>query len=120
MDAKGKFFSALAAKVACGCTLKQAADEVGCSHSRAYRLNLQPAFRSKVNELRTAAVAESIGLLATASRTAVQRLIELTGNEDASVALRACTAILDRFTSLSEHVDLRSRVEALEIERQTT
>jgi len=117
MDAKGKFFQLLSARVASGESIKSAASQIGCSISRAYRLAATATFKHRVSELRSEMVCESVGLLATASRAAVERLIELTGNDDPSVALRACTAILDRFSSLSESVDLRSRVEALEAEK---
>jgi hypothetical protein len=119
MDTKGKFFQPMAELVAGGSTIKNACQQCGCSERQGYRLSGDPSFRSFVSGLRTQSVSDAIGLLSQASRTAVQRLILLTDSDDPSVALRACTAILDRFTSLSEHVDLRSRVEALEKERQS-
>jgi transposase len=104
----------LAALVASGRSVREAGHEIGLSDSTCYRIANRPAFRSKVSEHRTEAMQAALGSLAAFARNAAERLQELTRSADESVALRAATAILDRFGKLSESVDLRVRVEQLE------
>jgi hypothetical protein len=119
MDKKSRFFSALAEKVASGQTVRSSAAEIGCSESRAYRLSVMPEFKSEVSRLRTEAMDAALGMLSTAASRAVERLQLMLECDEPSVVVRSATAILDRFSKLSESVDLRKRIEALEQKEQT-
>lgn len=104
----------LAASVASGLSIKASAASVHLSERQAYRIASEPAFKARVSEIRTAAVADAVGALSSYATGAAEKLKKLTTCGDPSVELRASIAILDRFTKLSESVDLRSRIEALE------
>ena len=49
----GKFLELLAVAVACGATVKAAAESCGCSERHAYRISSDPAFRQRVSDLRS-------------------------------------------------------------------
>lgn len=117
MAGKSKFFEPLAALVASGESVVKAAESAGCANSTAYRLACLPEFKTRVSAIRSELVRQSIGKLSHASSRAVETMTALLGSEEDSVRLRAAVAILDRFSKLSEAVDLRERVEALEGKR---
>jgi hypothetical protein len=111
---KSRYFSALAEKVASGQTIRSAAAEIGCSESRAYRLSVRPEFRSTVSQLRTASMDAALGRLSQAASRAVERLEWVLECDDVGSVVRAASVILDRFSKLSESVDLRKRIELIE------
>ena len=114
-DEKSKYFDALARLVASGESIKAAAESVGCANSTAYRMAAKDDFKQEVGRLRSELVASAMGKLSTACSDAVEVIIDLAQNaEDERVKLRAAVAILDRFAKLSEHHELRERIEALE------
>jgi hypothetical protein len=104
----------MAAAVASGQTIRQAAASVNLSERQGRRIACQPAFRQVVNELRTQAVATAVGALSDFATKAAEKLTELTTCGDPAIELRSAVAILSQFSKLSESVDLRQRVELLE------
>ncbi len=120
-DEKSKYFDPLAVLVAQGESVRAAAAAVGASESAAYRVAKKPEFKAAVNGLRSEVVTESIGKLGNACVSAVETIIELMNTaEDERIRLRAATSILERFEKLSDHHELRERIEALEAIRDDT
>ncbi len=117
MVEESRYLETLAAAVASGSTVRAAVVGVGCSESCGYRLASSPEFKSRVSELRTAAVSLAVGRLSDLAVESANKIGELVQCDDPAVALRAAGMILDRFSKLSETVDLRARVEKLESER---
>ncbi len=118
MVEESRYLENLAAAVASGSTVRAAVVGVGCSESCGYRLASSPEFKSRVSELRTAAVSLAVGKLSELALSSVATMEVLLSSDDDSVKLRSAMAILDRFAKLSESVDLRCRVEKLELERK--
>ena len=111
----GKFFELVAVAVACGKTLKAAAEACGCSERQAYRISGSPEFKQRVDELRTEATSQAIGALTSASLTAVETLKSLTSAEiEPKVRLDASKAILSALGPLSELGEIRTRIAKLE------
>lgn len=113
---KSKFFDKLAAEVAGGESIADAARLAGCSARTAYNISSDRAFRDRVNELRTAATNEAVGALNKLSRTAIETLAEVMGLEDARPQDRiaAAVAVLKLNSPFAELHEIRSRVDELE------
>jgi len=112
---KSKYFDALVPLVAAGESVAAAADGVGCANSTAYRISSTPEFKAAVVQARAAFVREATGKLARACSKAVEILIEIAEkSKDERVQLRAASVIIDRFSKLSDNVELRERIDALE------
>ena len=112
------YFEGLARLVASGESTKAAAESVGCASSTAYRIAAKDDFKQEVARLRSEFVASATGKLSTACSDAVEVIIDLAKNaDDERVKLRAAVAVLDRFVKMSEHNELRERIEALESDR---
>lgn len=114
MSDAGRFFETLAIEIAAGKTIRAAAVAVGCSESHAYRLSSNQAFKAQVAELRTAAVTQAVGRLATIATEAVDVLAALLADEKPSVRLNAAKAILGAIQPMSEFSELRERIDRLE------
>ena len=108
----GRFLELLAVQVACGKSIRDAAEEIGCSERQAYRLSSTPEFNRRVAEIRTAALDAATGLISDATSLAVRKLVALL--DDPHVALGAAKAILSNVGPLSELGELRKRLDALE------
>lgn len=114
MSSKSRYFEVLAAEIAAGVPIRQAAAKVSCCESTAYRMAATTEFKTRVSELRSSAMDLALGQLSEASSQAVATMVELLESDDDSVRLRASTAILDRFSKISEQIDLRTRIEEVE------
>jgi HEAT repeat protein len=111
----GKFLELLAVAVACGATVKAAAESCGCSERHAYRISSDPAFRQRVSDLRSEMTSAAVGELSAAASEAVATLRELlSGENEPSVRMNAAKAILNALGPLSELTELRQRLEQLE------
>ena len=108
----GRFFGILAAAVACGQSLRAAAETAGCGDRTAYRLAAMPEFRAEVSRLRAAALDRAVGEISSGAVKAVRKLIELL--DDPPQALPSAKAILQHVGGLSELGELRQRLDALE------
>lgn len=112
---KSKFFEPLAVNVAAGSSIKAAASMAGCSTQTAYNISATAEFRKRVSDIRTELTTEAVGKLAAACTEAVDTMRELLkpANE-AAVRLNASKAILNALTPLSEHSELRARIDQIE------
>ncbi len=111
----GRFFALLAAGVACGKTIRSAAEEIDCSERQAYRISALPEFKSRVSELRSEITSEAVGKLTSAATQAADTMTELLSpTNEPSVRLNASKAILNALGPISDLGELRSRIEALE------
>jgi hypothetical protein len=105
----------LAAAVAAGQTVAEAAGAVGISARTAYRAAAEPAFKSTVDDLRRQSVSETIGKLTAAATAATQTLTELLGKRTPpTVRLGAARAILASLIDVQTHAELTARIAELE------
>lgn len=104
----------LAAKVAAGSTVRDAAKAVGWSESRAYRITGTSEFKRRVAELRTEAVAAAVGALSEAATEAVQALRAALQAEKPSDQINAAKAILASLATITELGELRARLDDIE------
>lgn len=105
---------ALAAALAAGASVKDAAAQAGVSERTAFRRLSEIDFRRQVSQLRGQAVSQAAGRLTDAALSAVdvlRRLME--GADGEGVRLRAAVAILDAASQFRE-IDLEERLAALE------
>lgn len=121
MAGESRILEPLAVAAAGGQSIRVAAEAIGCSVDYAYKLAAEPGFKLRVAELRMAATDRAVGVLADNAGEAVEVLVGLMdeGN-DPTVRLRAATAILDRLVGLTQKLELRQRVDALEGYLRTT
>jgi HEAT repeat protein len=80
---------ALVAALAAGSSVRDAAAAAGISERTAHRRLTEASVRREVSMLRAAALEEAACALATASRKAVQAVIDLLDHEDPKVRLQA-------------------------------
>lgn len=108
--------AALCAALLHGLTYDAAAQAAGCSRSTVARRMADPAFRARLDVLRTEALARVADLLAGEAIHAVHTLAEIRADPDApaSVRARAACALLDSATKYRAAVDLDARVAAVE------
>ena len=108
----GEKWQPLAVLVASGMTVKDAAEQLNIASRTAYRHSTLPEFRQAVGQLRSAALDATVGKITEATSQAVDRLVELLN--DPQFGLQAAKAILSHVAPLSEHGELRQRVDRLE------
>ena len=106
----------LAAAVAAGNNLTDAATKAGISRKTATRWNATPEFRARVDEIRSAAIAHVAAALAAAAGEAVEVLRRQMTNQQAAPAsrIRAASAILSHLLPLREHAVFDARLDSLE------
>ncbi len=100
--------------LAAGQTLRLAAEASGVAERTAARRWADPAFRRRVNELRSEMVQQSLGRLANGMTAAADKLRELLDAESESVRLGAARALLELGVKLRESVELEQRLADLE------
>jgi hypothetical protein len=105
----------LAAAIACGVRVEQAAEKAGISESTARRRMKDDVFRQRVAELRREMIDRSLGQASEAMLDAVieLRLLCRKGKSEA-IRLSAANSLLDRGIALRQHVDYEERLSALE------
>jgi hypothetical protein len=120
MHGKSRFFDRLADSMALGLTLRDAATEAGCAESTAYRVARSKGFSEAVNERRQAAADSCVGRLVRASIKAVSSLEQILDDADArnSDKVAAARAILSAIIPLSDALEIRRRIDALEARAQ--
>ena len=112
---KSKFAEPLAIAVAAGSSIKAAAEAVRCSAQTAYNISATHEFRTRVSTIRTAMTAQAVGRLAAAASEAVDTLRSLLdATNEPSVRLNAAKAILANLGPISEHGELRQRIDQIE------
>lgn len=117
MARKSKYLEALAVGVACGKSIKQAAEQAGCSESQAYKVSGSDDFKTRVAEIRTESTNKIVGLLAESASDAVQVLAKLMQDSDQKGAVRvaAAKAILANVGPAMDLHELRARIDTLEL-----
>src|SRR5262245_36119276 len=106
---------ALAAALAAGRTVADAADAADVSERTAYRRLADDAFRARVTQLRQEMVDRVVGSLAEASGRAVRTLRRLLGaSTPAAVRRSAAASILAELTRIRSTVELEERLARLE------
>jgi hypothetical protein len=104
----------LAAALAAGQTLRDAAVTAGLSERTANRRWAEPAFRHHVSELRTAVAERTVGKMADSMGEAADVLRKLLGAEHESIRLGAARSILEVGLKLRQAFELEERLAALE------
>jgi molybdenum-dependent DNA-binding transcriptional regulator ModE len=104
----------LAAGLARGRTIKQAAREAGYSERQAHRKLTDPDFVASVNQLRGRMLERSYGRLTATTAEAVRTLHALLQDEHAGVRLAAAKSILDYTGKFKESVEMTQRLERVE------
>jgi len=101
--------------LACGATAEVAAQKVGVSRATVNRRLQDPAFRSRLQEIRSDMVKRTAGMLTAAAGEAVKTLLELQKNTvSPATRLGAARSILEIGIKVRESADLEARLAALE------
>jgi hypothetical protein len=105
-------FAAIA--LAGGATLAETARQVEISELQIYTWMCNKEFKAYVDKLRAAMLNEALGMLTKAATEAARTMVELLGDSESSVRLRASQAIFDTIEKLREHIEFDGRIAALE------
>ncbi|WP_439630645.1 hypothetical protein [Gemmata sp.] len=105
---------ALLLALACGATVEAAARQCNLTDRTIYRRLSEPAFKDRLQALRTDMVARAAGMLTAAAGEAVRTLLQLQKDAPATVRLGAARAVLELGMKLREVADLEARMAALE------
>jgi len=106
---------ALLLALACGASVENAARTAGMSARTAQRRLAEPAFRKRLQDLRTDMAQRTGGMLTAAGMEAVKTLISLQdGSIAAPVRLGAARTVLEFGIKLRENNELAERIAALE------
>jgi hypothetical protein len=101
--------------LACGATVENAARAAGISPATAYRRLAEPAFRQRLQQVRTDMVSRAAATLTAAGTEAVKTLVVLQqSTAPAAVRLGAARAVLEMGIKLREMADLEERLTLLE------
>src|SRR5262245_53274724 len=100
----------LAAALAGGAEVAEAARQAGCSARTAYRRLADPQFRRRVAELRGRAVEQSLGKVTGVLTVAADKLRGLLGSDDERVRLSAVKLVFEVESRLRELVDIDVQV----------
>jgi hypothetical protein len=117
---KSKYMQVLAATVAAGSSVKDAAAVAGCTESTAYSLSCTPEFKQLVNKLKSEAVERAVSVLTHNATAASHALVRLLDSDDEKIQLAAASKLLAQLGPLQELSELRSRIDALEGMRSAT
>jgi hypothetical protein len=105
----------LLAALACGATVENAARSAGMSVRTAQRRQQEPAFRQRLQQLKTTMVERTSGMITAAGLEAVKTLITLQDSSTpAGVRRAAAQTILEVGLKLRENTELAERLAALE------
>jgi hypothetical protein len=108
---------ALLLALACGATVETAAKQCDLTERTVYRRLKEPAFKARLQEIRTDMVRRSAGMLTAAAGEAVRTLLALQKEAvPPAVRLGAARAILELGIKVREIADLEARIAALEAE----
>lgn len=104
----------LAAALAAGSTVEDAAKAAGVGRRTAYRRLEDAEFAARVQQLRDGLVARATGKVADAMTAAAEKLKDLLDAKAEAVQLGAARSILELGLKLREQTELATRIEALE------
>jgi hypothetical protein len=101
--------------LACGATVEAAAEKAGISRATAYRRLQDPAFRNRLQEIRSDMVNRAAGTLTAAATEAIKTLLSLQQTTvPHATRLGAARSILEIGMKMREVADLDERLKALE------
>ena len=100
--------------IASGMTVQAVAAETGDAARTVYRWTTEPPFRAEVAKLRDGMLEQATGRLSEALCRAADAMIELLGDRNAGVRLKASKAVLDSVLKARAFAELADRVAALE------
>lgn len=104
-----------AAALASGSTVRVAADAAGVSETTIHRWKREdPDFVAKIHELRSAAIASALGLLAEGMASAATALVALVRHRSADTKLRAAVQVLTLGLKLRDAAEIEQRIAAIE------
>lgn len=106
--------SALAARLAAGATVRDAARDAGVSEKTAHRRNADPTFQARVLALRGQMVHTAAGQLADGMGAAAGVLRALLAHDDPHVRHKAAVKLIELGVKVAELTDLEARVRRLE------
>ena len=104
----------LAAQLAAGKTVRDAAAAAGVSEKTAHRRAGDPEFRKQVSGVRAGLIGSTAGILADGMAEAAGALRALLADSDPNVRHRAAVKLIELGFRASELVDLEARVSELE------
>lgn len=104
----------LAARLAAGATIRDAARELGIGEKTAHRRLADPAFKARVAELRQEMTTRAVGRLADRMADAADVLGELLKSVNEGTRLKAAVALLDQGLKAVAIADVQSRLTAIE------
>ena len=104
----------LAAELAAGKTVRDAAASTGIAERTVFRRMAEPSFTTKVNELRALMVNTAAGQLADGLNEAVRVLRSLLAHTDPHVRHRAAVKLIELTLRVRSETELESRIAALE------
>ena len=104
----------LAAQLAAGKTVRDAAAAAGVSEKTAHRRAGDPEFRKQVSGVRAGLIGSTAGILADGMAEAAGTLRALLADSDPNVRHRAAVKLIELGFRASELVDLEARVSGLE------
>ena len=112
---------ALLLALACGATAEAAGRQCGLTERSVYRRLEDPAFRARLQELRSDMVRRSAGMLTAAAGESVRTLLSLQKDSaPPAVRLGAARAVLELGVKVRELADLEVRIAALEAQAGLT
>ena len=104
----------LAAELACGKTVRDAATATGVAERTAHRRQSEPEFRAKVADLRAGMVSAAAGRLADGMSAAANVLREQLGSTDEHLRHRSAVKLIELGLKVVELSELERRVSELE------
>jgi hypothetical protein len=104
----------LAAHLAGGLTLTQAAEKAGVAERTARRRAKEPAFRRRVEELKAEAVGRAVGVLGRSMTGAAVELAKLLKSADEKTRLQAAREIIGLTLRARQQTELERRMAELE------
>lgn len=107
-------FEILAVAVASGQSIKSAAESMKMSLPRAYHVAGSQLFKTRVSEIRQAALDEAVGKLNEAANKAVAALVSVLDTGEDRDRIVAAKAVLSLLPGLSELGEIRTRLDRLE------
>lgn len=108
------------AALAAGRTMHEAAEGAGVSSRTVARRLADPAFRQRVQTLRTEMVAEALGRMVAGMSKSADVLCELLQADSEAIRLGAARTLLDLGLKLRDAVELESRLATLEAQFKGT
>jgi hypothetical protein len=103
-----------AMRLVAGESVVAVARELGIPARTIYSWLANREYREYIDQLRTAIIAEATGRLVDASIRASQTLIDLLGDPDSGIRLRASVSLIDTLVKLREHMEFDRRIRLLE------